>query len=58
MTDPIEALKQILKLVDVAYGSDDMAIVRKHLEMMRVIAVKGTTSDSFQTSVGHPRSGC
>lgn len=57
MTDPIEALKQIRKLVDVAYDSDDIAIVRKHLKMMRVIIAKATTSDSFQTSVGQPRSG-
>ena len=57
MTDPIEALTQIRKLVDVASESDDIAIVRKHLEMVRVIIDKATTADSFQTSVGQPRSG-
>jgi hypothetical protein len=57
MTDPIEALAQIRKLVDVAYESDDIAIVRKHLEMVRVIIDKAKTSDSFQTSEGQARSG-
>jgi len=55
--DPIKALTQIRKLVDVASVSDDMAVVRTHLETVRVIMDKATTSDSFQTSVGQSRSG-
>jgi hypothetical protein len=49
MTDPIEALKQIGKLVDVAHASDDIAFVRNHLEMVKVIVDKAVTPDTFQT---------
>jgi hypothetical protein len=55
MIDWRKALKDIELLSDVAADSDDLEIVRKHLEMIKRIANRTRMGDAPQTPIDQPR---